>query len=105
MNTSNKFRPITRFERIAKTLITGAAMVLAVLNPIAAVAAESVRQVTVRYDDLNLTSASGIKVLEQRIRHAAEIVCGEVDIREFEQLKCARHATNSALARVNSRGN
>jgi UrcA family protein len=105
MNTSNKFRPITRFERIAKTLITGAAMVLAVHNPIAAVAAESVRQVTVRYDDLNLTSASGIEVLEQRIRHAAEIVCGEVDIREFEQLKCARDATNSALARVNSRGN
>jgi UrcA family protein len=109
MNTPDKFRPITRLERIAKILITGGAMALAVHSPSAAIAAESVRQVTVRYDDLNLTSASGIKVLKQRIWHAAEIVCGEVDTREldaFKQyLKCARDATDSALARVNWRGN
>lgn len=111
MKTSTKLRSIPALGRISKTLIiTGGAMALAAHTPNAAVAAEIVQQVTVRYDDLNLSSGSGMKVLKQRIWHAAEIVCGgEVDMREIhgltQHLKCVRDAADTALTRVNGSGN
>ena len=100
----------TKLRSISKTLIiTGGAMALAAHSPRAAVAAESVQQVTVRYDDLNLSSGSGMKVLKQRIWHAAEIVCGEGDTREARGLtqhnKCVRDAVDTALTHVSWRGN
>jgi UrcA family protein len=110
MKTSTTLRSIPILGRISKTLIiAGGAMALAAHSPRAAVAADSVQQITVRYDDLNLSSESGMKALKQRIRHAAEIVCGEVDTRNIDgstqHLKCVRDAANTALTRVNSRGN
>ena len=110
MKTSTKLRSIPVLGRISKTLIiTGGAIALVAHSPRAAVAAESVPQVTVRYDDLNLSSESGINALRQRIRHAAEMVCGEVDAREIrgstQHLKCVRDAADTALTRVNWRGN
>jgi UrcA family protein len=109
MKTSTNFRSISAPGRISRTLIImGGAMALAAHNPSSAVAAESVPQVTVRYDDLNLSSKAGIKALTQRIRHAAEIVCGELGTREIQDVtqhdKCVRDATDSALTRVNWRG-
>ena len=110
MKTSTKLRSVPALGRISKTLImTCGAMALAAHSPRAAVAAESVPQVTVRYDDLNLSSESGMNALKQRIRHAAEIVCGEVDTRDTRGLtqhfKCVRDAADTALTRVNWRGN
>jgi len=110
MKTSTQLRSTPALGRISKTLIiAGGAMALAAHSPGAAVAVESVQQVTVRYDDLNLSSESGINALKQRIRHAAEMVCGEVDTREIggstQHLKCVRDAANTALARVNWRRN
>jgi UrcA family protein len=110
MKTANKLRSKPALGRISKTLIiTGGAMALAAHSPRAAVAAESMPQVTVRYDDLNLSSESGIKALKLRIRHAAEIVCGEVDTREIrgltQHLNCVHDAADTALTRVNWPGN
>jgi UrcA family protein len=110
MKTSTKLRSIPALGRISKTLIiAGGAMALAAHSPRAAVAAESVQQVTVRYDDLNLSSESGINALKQRIRRAAEIVCGEGDTRDARGLtqhnKCVRDAADTALTRVNWRRN
>jgi UrcA family protein len=108
MKTPTKFRPVPRLGRIAKTLILSGAMALAAHGTSAAVA-ESAPQVTVRYDDLNLSSAYGIEILKRRIRHAAEVVCGGADAREvnstMQHLKCVRDAADSALARVNWRAN
>jgi UrcA family protein len=110
MKTSTKFRSISALGRISKTLIiTGGAMALVAHNPSSAVAAESAPQVTVRYDDLNLSSEAGIKALTQRIRYAAKIVCSELGTREIQDVtehdKCVRDATDSALTRVNWRRN
>jgi UrcA family protein len=110
MKTSTKLRSIPALGRISKALIiAGGAMALAGHSPRVAVAAESVQQVTVRYGDLNLSSESGINALKQRIRHAAEMVCGEVDTREIrgstQHLKCVRDAADTAPTRVNWWGN
>ena len=110
MKTSTTLRSIPIWGRISKTLIiAGGVMALVAHSPRAAVAAGSVQQVTVRYDDLNLSSESGMKTLKQRIRYAAEIACGEVDTREIsrstQHLKCVHDAADTALTRVNGRGN
>lgn len=52
-----------------------AALAIAAL-PVAALAQAGGREVTVSYDDLNLTSKSGAAVLLSRIEAAAERVCG-----------------------------
>jgi UrcA family protein len=53
---------------------------------------------TVRYSDLNLNTDAGVVTLYNRIHHAAEQVCGNVDGRRLEQVAAARTCVNKAMA-------
>jgi UrcA family protein len=52
---------------------------------------------TVRYSDLNLNTASGAKVLYQRIRGAAKSVCGDVDSKRLEEAAVAKACLDRAI--------
>ena len=63
------------------------------------------RQVAVRYDDLNLTTAAGEEAVKHRIDFAAKSVCGGApDIRDLEATsefeKCMSGAESTALAQL-----
>jgi UrcA family protein len=53
---------------------------------------------TVHYSDLNLDTQAGAAVLYQRIRHAAEQVCGKVDSRRLDQIVAAQDCMSKAMA-------
>ena len=59
--------------------------------------------VTVHYDDLNLSSSAGFDVLQQRIRAASRIVCGD-EVNDLSKIaryrSCVKLATAKALAKV-----
>lgn len=90
-----------------KTLIPAAA--LATLYSCAPVWADTLqepRSVTVHFEDLNINSARGAAALYQRIRHAAEDVCGDPSPQRWLALSsryatCVRGAIAGAVARVN----
>jgi len=62
-------------------------------------------QVHVNYAGLNVNTPAGATVLYQRIRGAADLVCGVSDSRDLARLSqakaCAAHATAEAVAAVN----
>ena len=51
----------------------------------------------VRYADLNLNTAAGAKILYQRIRVAAEQVCGDTGSRQLEQAATAKACVDRAI--------
>ncbi len=53
---------------------------------------------TVHYSDLNLDTQAGAAALYQRIRHAAEQVCGKVDSRRLDQIVAAQDCMSKAIA-------
>lgn len=53
---------------------------------------------TVHYSDLNLDTPTGAAVLYQRIRHAAEQVCGKADSRRLEEIVVAQDCMDKAIA-------
>jgi UrcA family protein len=53
---------------------------------------------TVRYSDLNLNTDAGVVTLYNRIHHAAEQVCGNVDSRRLEQVAASQACVNKAMA-------
>jgi UrcA family protein len=53
---------------------------------------------TVHYSDLNLDTPAGAAVLYQRIRHAAEQVCGKADSRRLDEMVVAQNCMNKAIA-------
>ena len=61
---------------------------------------------TVAYQDLNLDTQAGVKVLYKRIRVAADQVCGNVDGRDLQIARahkaCVERATADAVAAVNN---
>ena len=61
---------------------------------------------TVSYQDLNLKSDAGIKVLYRRIQNAADQVCGNTDTRDLQvtsaKRACIERAISNAVAAVNS---
>jgi len=92
MNTNNPVR------------IAAAALLFAVLA--AGAQAADVPQVHVKYAGLNLNTAAGATVLYQRIRSAADQVCGVSGNRELARLEqakaCAAHVVGEAVAAVNA---
>lgn len=63
---------------------------------------EQVRSETVKFQDLNLTSASGVQALYDRIHAAARRVCSDNDpLQRFAASACARKAEARAVAEVN----
>ena len=67
---------------------------------IAAPASDSVPQITVRYDDLNLASQSGVATLYSRISVAAHAVCPSSDIRDLRASSASAHCRAEAIARA-----
>jgi UrcA family protein len=69
-------------------------------------AAHASNSVRVSYRDLDLTSVSGSRALEERITLAARKVCAASDIRDLAAVAagdaCERAAISSALADVHS---
>jgi len=63
-------------------------------------------QVLVKYAELNVNTAAGAKVLYQRIRAAADQVCGVSDTRDLARLShakaCAAQAVADAVAAVSA---
>ena len=62
-------------------------------------------RLAVSYADLNLQSAGGQAVLTQRIRHAAEMVCGPTpdqrDVKAFLAFeRCMKQSTDTAIAAI-----
>ena len=53
---------------------------------------------TVHYSDLNMNTEAGVATLYNRIRHAAQQVCGEVDSRRLNEATAAQACVNHAIA-------
>jgi UrcA family protein len=103
-------KPFTSRENIMKTFTLRSSKNV-IVAAVAAVAFTSVVQVaqagdvandrpslTVRYSDLNLDSQAGAAVLYQRIRHAAEQVCGKPDLRRLDEMVVAQDCMVKAIA-------
>ncbi len=60
--------------------------------------AADVPQAHVKYADLDLSSAAGAKVLYQRIRVAASLVCGNPDQRDLARFEQAKTCADKAIA-------
>jgi len=97
---------------VARPLACSAALVTAVALAGSAFAQAqqgvSVRTVTVRFGDLDISTAAGAKTLYQRIRGAARMVCGEeedydlgLDARRYWN-SCFQSAVNGAVDKVQS---
>jgi UrcA family protein len=59
---------------------------------------------TVHYSDLNMNTDAGVATLYNRIRHAAQQVCGDVDPRRLDEAAaaqaCVDHTIASSVAAV-----
>jgi UrcA family protein len=53
--------------------------------------------VTVRYADLNLGTQAGVNRLYDRIRHAAEQICGDVGEQQLERAAAAKVCVKQAI--------
>jgi UrcA family protein len=61
---------------------------------------------TVHYADLNLGTEAGVATLYNRIRNAAQLVCGNVDARRLDEAVAARACMDHAVfASVTAVGN
>ena len=99
---------------MSKTLCALAAVAVAAVLTVPTVAqAQESASVEVRFDDLNLTHASGRTALERRVDSAARSLCGNAGGRDLtinraiaachvEALNSARPAVETAIA--NARG-
>lgn len=52
---------------------------------------------TVHYSDLNLSTQSGVATLYNRIRNAAQLVCGNVDPRRLDEAASAKACIDKAV--------
>ncbi len=90
--------PTLRSFRRHCALGLGAAV--AALSLTAAQAADADRSVRVRFDDLDLASDAGARVLLQRLSGAAHRVCDLTGERDLERLAVADACYRQALARA-----
>lgn len=83
------------------SLAIATAMVLAGAFVSTAYANEQVRTETVKFDDLNVDSASGVQALYTRIHAAAQRVCSETDpIQQLAAKSCMRKAEARAIEKL-----
>ena len=88
---------------LASVLILGAAG----LSQTAFAADNDVPTVTVQYSDLNLSSTQGARSMLQRIRHAANSVCGPqtghaIDKSARLHDQCVSQAVSRAISKLNA---
>ena len=94
----------------SRTLVCASAALLASLSITVASAsiayADEVEHVTrsqtVAYDDLNLASADGAAVLNQRVAIAVDRVCGKANPRDLQQSADRRKCRSAAAAKASS---
>ncbi|HEY0802044.1 MAG TPA: UrcA family protein [Steroidobacteraceae bacterium] len=104
MKTFTRVRPVPGMGRVSKALVMGGVMALATGCTNATIAAENPPHITIRYEDLNLASASGVATLKHRIAHATEAVCGDLSTSVLrlstQYRRCVKDASDRALAQV-----
>ncbi len=83
---------------VASKLVLAVAGLAASVSGLAATAAAEVPSVTVRYDDLNLSTAAGVDQLYRRISMAAQRVCPLGDLRDLRRVQAAERCQAAALA-------
>jgi UrcA family protein len=73
-------------------------------NAIAANAADGARSVTIRYDDLDTGTSSGVQTLYARLDEAARQVCdsGRTLVEQRQSALCYRQALRTAVGEVNN---
>lgn len=77
------------------------ALLLACVAVSTARAGEQVRSETVKFQDLNVDSPSGVQTLYERIHSAAQRVCSESDaLQQIAARACARKAEARAIAKL-----
>jgi UrcA family protein len=78
----------------------------AVALPASAAMDSGAPSVTVRFNDLNLSTEAGTQVLLHRLKYAARQVCGEVNPREltrYTQIQaCYRQAIGTAVNSIHN---
>ena len=94
----------TQIKNAKNTLVAVAAMSAAML--VGVVHAAEVPAQAVSYQDLNLSTEAGAKVLYQRIHGAANEVCGNLEVRDLPGVRahqaCVEKAVSDAIAAVNN---
>ena len=103
MNRSK--HPIVSFKSVLA--LTVASCLLAGGNALATGTRDALPSVTVKYGDLNLSTAEGANTLYSRLRRAARSVCGVDSIQPEEKMwvhwkACYDTAIATAVAKVNS---
>lgn len=86
-----------------RTIIFTALTALALVANAAPAAAET-RSISVSYEDLDLSSPSGIATLHGRIQTAAKKVCGRAEVREIadglDQQRCMAAVSRSTSVQI-----
>src|SRR3954471_18642310 len=94
----------TQIKNGKNVLVVLAAMSAAVL--VGVVHAAEVPARVVSYQDLNLSTEAGAKVLYERIHGAARQVCGDLEVRNLPAVRareaCVEKAVSDAVAAVNN---
>jgi UrcA family protein len=88
-------------------LMTVLALGAACVGQSAFAASDDVAKVTVQYADLNLSSPAGAQAMLLRIRHAANIVCGEQPTHKIDQAgrlydQCVSQAISGGVRELNT---
>jgi UrcA family protein len=96
---------VTTFRR--SLALAGAFAALAATSiSFAAPLSDDAPSVTVRYDDLNLSTSAGVDALYRRISNAARQVCPDARSRDLSVVvaseRCQAHAVAQAVREVNN---
>ena len=95
---------MTRFSTSLRASAAAAALFATVLVFTASAHAEpasvTTSAITVRYSDLDLSSAQGTQVLYKRIVAAANRVCSEAGVRDLKRAAAADACAQQAIARA-----
>jgi UrcA family protein len=91
---------------VASKLVLAVAGLVASVTGFAATPAVDVPSVSVRYDDLNLSTTAGVDTLYRRISAAARQVCPLGDLRDLQRVlaadRCQAAAVTKAVSEVNN---
>jgi len=77
------------------------AAIAVTLSSLAAAPAVAQDAVTVHYGDLDLTTATGVQVLDQRLAAAVKAVCDRPDIRDLKSMVAYEQCKDSAMTSAN----
>jgi UrcA family protein len=91
---------------VASKLVLAVAGLAASVTGFAATFDVAPPSVSVRYDDLNLSTTDGVNMLYRRISSAARQVCPQSDLRDLHMLliaeRCQAAAVSKAVSEVNN---